>query len=235
MNLRDKNIKKLEDKLGIDSLKDFLYDLYINQMKTTREIALIIYGNKQNYGTINSYLKYFEIPIRHGSKAIQSQYVGEKGIKRKEQQRDIANTVLQTKESRDKLRKVMETDEYKHKQSISKQGKNNGMYGVKGEEHPRWDSNRTHEQRESERKTYEYSQWRKQVFEKDNYTCQHCGDNKGHNLIAHHKDSYDWCNDKRYDVNNGVTLCNKCHKEFHSIYGYGNNTEQQYKEWNKEV
>lgn len=137
MNLRDKNIKKLEDKLGIDSLKDFLYDLYINQMKTTREIALIIYGNNQNYNTISNYLKYFEIPIRHGSKAIKTQYVGEKGIKRKEQQKEIANTVLQTKESRDKLRATMQTEEYKHKQSVCKQGENNGMYGVRGEQHPR--------------------------------------------------------------------------------------------------
>ena len=178
---RRKNIKKLEDKLGIDSLKDFLYDLYINQMKTTREIALIIYGNKQNYGTINSYLKYFEIPIRHGSKAIKSQWIGEKAVKR-------------------------------------------GM-----------NPNLTDEDRVRTRNFYEIDEWRKQVFERDNYTCQHCGDNKGHNLVAHHKDGYNWCEERRTDVDNGETLCNKCHKEFHSIYGYGNNTEQQYKEWNEEV
>ena len=30
--------------------------------------------------------------------------------------------------------------------------------------------------------------------------------------------------------------CKECHDEFHHIYGYGNNTEQQFNEWNnKEV
>ena len=78
-------------------------------------------------------------------------------------------------------------------------------------------------------------EWRKQVFERDNYTCQHCG-KETHNNRAHHKDGYNWCIDRRHDVDNGVTLCKECHDEFHHIYGYGNNTEQQFNEWNsKEV
>ena len=32
-------------------------------------------------------------------------------------------------------------------------------------------------------------------------------------------------------MTNGVTLCEDCHKEFHKIYGYGNNTEKQYEEF----
>ena len=31
----------------------------------------------------------------------------------------------------------------------------------------------------------------------------------------------------RTDVNNGITLCKTCHKEFHDIYGYTNNTKEQ--------
>lgn len=80
------------------------------------------------------------------------------------------------------------------------------------------------------RKTYEFKQWVKQVYKRDNYTCQCCGE-RGRKLNAHHLDSYNWCIDKRTDVNNGVTLCENCHNNFHNIYGRGNNTKQQFEEW----
>ena len=108
--------------------------------------------------------------------------------------------------------------------------KANSIYYSK-ENHPRWNPDLTEEDRIRGRMLSEDKQWRKQVFERDNYTCQCCGDNKGGNLNAHHKDGYNWCEERRYDVTNGVTLCEDCHKEFHDIYGYGNNTEEQYNEW----
>ena len=68
------------------------------------------------------------------------------------------------------------------------------------------------------------------VFKRDNYTCRCCGKDT-HNNVSHHLDGYNWCIEKRLDVDNGVTLCESCHKEFHSIYGYGNNTKEQFEEW----
>jgi hypothetical protein len=50
-------------------------------------------------------------------------------------------------------------------------------------------------------------------------------------LHAHHKDGYDWCIERRTDPTNGATLCDSCHTEFHVLYGYGRNTEQQYIEF----
>jgi len=104
-----------------------------------------------------------------------------------------------------------------------------------GENNPRWNHNKTMEERLDDRKYNEYEQWRKSVFERDNYTCQSCGDNKGGNLIAHHKDAYSWCKERRLDVNNGVTLCENCHAlnedSFHRMYGFINNTEEQFNEW----
>lgn len=68
-------------------------------------------------------------------------------------------------------------------------------------------------------------QWRKSVFKRDDYTCQLCG-KRGTMLNAHHiipisyliieyglitYDDYRNC-DALWDVNNGITLCVKCHR-----------------------
>lgn len=59
-----------------------------------------------------------------------------------------------------------------------------------------------------------YRKWRKCVFERDNYTCQKCN-LKDIILYAHH--IIPWIKDesKRFDINNGLTLCNKCHRLEH--------------------
>jgi len=81
------------------------------------------------------------------------------------------------------------------------------------------------------RNIYGYADWVYSVFERDNYTCQNCGEKKYGDLNAHHLDGYNWCISRRIDVTNGVTLCTDCHKEFHHNYGYGNNTEEQFISW----
>lgn len=106
-----------------------------------------------------------------------------------------------------------------------------GHEKTSGENSYLYNPNLTDEEREKSRNLPEIATWRKEVYERDNYTCQCCGDNKGGNLVAHHKNGYNWDKEHRTDVNNGVTLCEDCHKEFHDIYGYGNNTEEQYIEF----
>jgi len=61
------------------------------------------------------------------------------------------------------------------------------------------------------RKTSKYREWRKQVYERDNYTCRIC-DHKGGKLEAHHIKPQRLYPELRYDINNGVTLCMRCHK-----------------------
>jgi 5-methylcytosine-specific restriction endonuclease McrA len=56
-----------------------------------------------------------------------------------------------------------------------------------------------------------YKEWRQTVFERDDYTCQHC-QQRGGALQAHHIRSWSKYPDLRYEVENGVTLCIACHK-----------------------
>lgn len=78
-----------------------------------------------------------------------------------------------------------------------------------------------------------YNTWRRLVYERDNYTCQCCSNDKGGNLEAHHLDGYNWCKEKRTNVDNGVTLCEICHNKFHNLYGFGDNKKEQFEEFMK--
>lgn len=74
MRTREGYIKHMERKLNVESFRDYLFNLYVTELKTIREISMIIYGNKNRTHTINDYLHYFEIPLRYGSEAIKTQY-----------------------------------------------------------------------------------------------------------------------------------------------------------------
>ena len=65
-----------------------------------------------------------------------------------------------------------------------------------------------------QRFTPEYNQWRISVLERDKYTCQHCGQIGGR-LEAHHIKNYKDFKKLRTDIDNGITLCKKCHKKTH--------------------
>lgn len=102
-----------------------------------------------------------------------------------------------------------------------------------GKNNPAYNFNLTDEERKNNRFIKKYKKWRKGVYEKDNYTCQICGDNQGGNLVAHHIESYDINKKLRTKTSNGITLCKKCHLEFHKKYGYGNNTKKEWEEFKK--
>lgn len=100
-----------------------------------------------------------------------------------------------------------------------------------GKEHYRYNENLSDEDRAIDRKSKkEYRDWRSSVYKKHMFTCDVCGCSKSkyNKIVAHHLESYDVNESLRYDISNGVALCESCHRDFHKKYGYGHNTEEQY-------
>lgn len=120
----------------------------------------------------------------------------------------------------------------KHTEESKKNmSKNNWSKKHKGELSPNWNPKITEEERFLKRSINpKYTEFIKKVLARDNYTCRCCGQFQG-DIETHHLDGYDWCKEKRTDETNGITLCKTCHKNFHSIYGYGGNTKEQFEEW----
>ena len=100
-----------------------------------------------------------------------------------------------------------------------------------GENNINWNPNKTQKERIYKRNYPGYKQFIKKVLARDNYTCKCCGKYESGKAVVHHLDGYNWCIEKRTDETNGITLCENCHDNFHSIYGNGNNTKEQFEEW----
>ncbi len=68
-----------------------------------------------------------------------------------------------------------------------------------------------------QRRSSDYLNWRKSVFERDNYTCIECEEKSGNGkavyLEADHIKPFSQFPKLRLDINNGRTLCRDCHKK----------------------
>ena len=58
----------------------------------------------------------------------------------------------------------------------------------------------------------ELENWRKLVFERDDYTCQKCK-KRGRDIEAHHKKSIAKYPKFIIQISNGQTLCKRCHEK----------------------
>jgi len=152
----------------------------------------------------------------------------------------IANTgnlyhpVIYTKELRKKLSEshkgqiawnkgISRSKETKQKISEANRGT------LAGDKNPNWKGGITPENKRI-RQSIEYHLWRESVFARDNWTCQRCK-KKGINLHAHHILNFSKYIKIRLAIDNGITLCKKCHYEFHKKYGRKNNNLKQLKEF----
>ena len=68
--------------------------------------------------------------------------------------------------------------------------------------------------------------WREAVFARDNWTCRKTGE-RGGKLHPHHIQNFSQYPELRFAIDNGITLSEEAHKEFHHLYGSKNNTKEQ--------
>ncbi len=65
-----------------------------------------------------------------------------------------------------------------------------------------------------ERCSNKNKEFRERVFERDDYTCQICGQIGG-NLNCHHIKSWSKYKELRFSFDNVITLCVECHRKIH--------------------
>lgn len=119
------------------------------------------------------------------------------------------------------------TEEAKKKIGIANKGK------YIGKNSPRWNANLTDEEREANNNRHsdmDYIRFIKKVMLRDNYTCVICNKKSGDKNV-HHLNGWNWDIENRLNEENAVTLCYKCHNDFHKAFGNGNNTKSQFEEY----
>jgi len=80
-----------------------------------------------------------------------------------------------------------------------------------GKNNPNWNNGSTPINQKI-RTSFEYKQWRKSVFKRDNYTCHECG-NINRKLNADHIKPFAYFPELRFELSNGRTLCVDCHRK----------------------
>ena len=78
-----------------------------------------------------------------------------------------------------------------------------------GKNNPLWKGGRSRSYKIGYYST-EYKNWRMKVFERDGFRCQCCGV-IGVYLTAHHIKSFAHFPKLRFELDNGITLCEPCH------------------------
>lgn len=136
----------------------------------------------------------------------------------------------------EKTRKKI-SEKLKGRYHTKKQRDEKRLYVRRGENHHNWNGGIT-PLSDQIRRLPEYKQWRSDVYQRDNWTCQTC-EQRGGKLEAHHikefaqiiKDNNitniweaQFC-EELWDINNGVTLCVECHNL--TKVGIGNESKEK--------
>ena len=101
---------------------------------------------------------------------------------------------------------------------------------LRGDKHPNWKGG-LKELVQGIRHSPKYHQWRKAVLGRDNHTCQDCETTD--NVDAHHIQSVIEYPEGIFEIDNGLTVCDSCHKR-HTFWQRLKGKNKR-KIWSKEV
>lgn len=82
-----------------------------------------------------------------------------------------------------------------------------------GPNSPSWKGGITPENRR-QRGSAKMMEWRAAVFKRDDFTCQECS-TRGGDMNAHHIKPFCAYPELRFAIDNGLTVCEPCHREIH--------------------
>ena len=94
---------------------------------------------------------------------------------------------------------------------------NKSQTNCKGDKHWNWRGGLVKEN-QKERQSIEYRIWRQAVFERDNFICTECGKKDSGHLNADHIQAFAFFPELRFNVNNGRTLCKRCHENTETYF-----------------
>jgi hypothetical protein len=113
--------------------------------------------------------------------------------------------------------------ETRKKLSKKATGRVGSLKGVYGKNHPAFKGTPS---RDFNNPSTDYYIWRESVKKRCGRICFVTGSKK--DLVIHHLYGWNAYPDLRYDITNGIVLTKHVHKKFHDLYGYGNNTKEQF-------
>ena len=210
---------RIKNKITPDKLKK----LYCLEKKSLKEIGIIF---NEDATTVHRLMKKYGIETRNSYETNIVNLNETEIINLYNEGYSCSRIAEKMGVSKDTVRKRLEENNITLKEQ---------SFYVSGEKSNTWKGGITPENKKV-RESSAYKEWRIEVFKRDSYTCQACEDGKGGNLHAHHIENFSDNEHIRFDINNGITLCNNCHSpniegSFHHTYGTKNNTKEQLEEF----